>query len=126
MGAFSEWMAHLRQPARAVRVALALWVVWALVVWNVVFDRVVVLAGRRFVYEAAVTSSAGEGYLSAGAWMRSATQRGLMIATASAAFIVAVGGILVRLAARRASPERPTAAAPTPEASTNGGAFDRR
>jgi hypothetical protein len=39
-------------PRRAGLIALVLWAVLAAVVWNVVFDRVVVLAGREYVYAA--------------------------------------------------------------------------
>ena len=38
---------------RQVKTAAMLWVVFAVVVWNVVFDRVLVLEGRRYVYAAA-------------------------------------------------------------------------
>ena len=41
-----------------VRVASALWLVLAAVVWNVIFDRVIVLAGRRYVYDAALSAYA--------------------------------------------------------------------
>ena len=34
------------------RLAVALWIVWAVVVWNVVFDRVLVNAGREYVRSA--------------------------------------------------------------------------
>ena len=37
---------------RAVVAAVVLWLVFAGVVWNVVFDRMVVLAGRRYVHDA--------------------------------------------------------------------------
>ena len=34
------------------RIARALWIAWALVVWNVVFDRVIVVAGRAYILAA--------------------------------------------------------------------------
>ena len=39
-----------------VRLASALWLVLAMIVWNVIFDRVIVLAGRRYVYEASAAA----------------------------------------------------------------------
>ena len=42
-------VAALRQPGPAARLARALWIAWAIVVWNVVFDRVIVVAGRSYV-----------------------------------------------------------------------------
>ena len=93
-------MAALRQPARAARLAVALWIVWAAVVWNVVFDRVLVLAGRRYVYAASVAARRGAPYVSMDAWMRPALSRGLWLATAAAAAIAIVGLVSTRLAVR--------------------------
>lgn len=93
-------LASLRQPARAARLALALWLIWAGVVWNVVFDRVLVLAGRRFVYAASVAARHGAPYARMDDWMRPALSRGLWLATAAAAAIAIVGLVSTRLAAR--------------------------
>lgn len=100
-GVGARWLSWWRAPQRAARLAYALWCVWAFVVWNVVFDRVLVLAGRRFVYEASVTASAGGGYLSAGVWMGEAVHRGILLASAAAALIVLVGIALIRVAVCR-------------------------
>ena len=90
-----------REPARAARLARILWVVWALVVWNVVFDQVLVLAGRQFVYLASVSASESGRYLRAADWMRPAIDRGLFLATAAAGMILIVGLVAVPLAVRR-------------------------
>ena len=41
------------------RLALALWIAWAVVVWNVVFDQSVVLAGRDYIQAALARLFAG-------------------------------------------------------------------
>jgi hypothetical protein len=40
-------VAALRQPSVSTRIALVLWTVWAVPAWNVVFDHVIVVAGRE-------------------------------------------------------------------------------
>ena len=91
----------LRQPRPAARIARALWIVWAVIVWNVVFDRVIVVAGRDYLAaaERAATSSPPR-YENMDAWMRPAVTRGLWIASGSAAAIAAGGLLLVRAASR--------------------------
>jgi hypothetical protein len=96
-----------REPARAARLARILWVVWALVVWNVVFDRVLVLAGREFVHTAAVSARESGRFLYATEWMRPAIAHGLILATAAAAAILIVGLISVPIASRRSQPQVP-------------------
>src|SRR5712691_9590836 len=111
MSAVSAWLAPLRQPARAARMARWLWIAFAIVVWNVVFDRVLVLAGRQYVHAATVAARGSGPYLRVNDWMRPAITRGLWTATAAAALILAVGLIGVPLAARRRPTrvtERPT------------------
>src|SRR5262245_6051636 len=90
-----------REPARAARLARMLWIVWAVVVWNVVFDRVLVLAGREFVHAASVSARESDQFLDAGDWMRPAIARGLTLATAAAAIILIVGLVSVPIALRR-------------------------
>ena len=104
MNAVSAWLASLRQPARAARVARWLWIVFAFVVWNVVFDRILVLAGRQYVHAATVAARGSGPYLRVNDWMRPAITRGLWMATAAAAAILAIGLICVPLAARRRPP----------------------
>jgi hypothetical protein len=95
-------VAVLRQPAHAVRIARALWIAWAVVVWNVVFDRVIVVAGRRYVVAAELAARTADpmarAFVSADDWMRPAVSRGLWIATASASVILLVGLLSVRFA----------------------------
>ena len=86
-----------------IRLALALWVVWALVVWNVVFDHVIVVAGRDYLTAATAAASRGGPYLRIDDWMQPAVSRGFREASASAAAILAVGIVSVRLAIRRTS-----------------------
>jgi hypothetical protein len=94
-----------RDPARQARLARILWIVFAVVIWNVVFDRVLVLAGREYVYAAALAARDGV-YLFAKDWMASAVARGFWLASAGAALILAAGLALVSLASKRpAEPE---------------------
>ena len=83
------------------RIALILWFVWALLAWNVVFDQVMVFAGRRYLRAAAAAVQAGGPYARIEDWMRPAVTHGLWIATVTAAAILAVGIIGVRLADAR-------------------------
>jgi hypothetical protein len=81
----------LRQPARAVRIATALWIAWAVIVWNVVFDQVMVLAGRRYLRAAALAAGAGGPYARIDDWMRPAVTSGLWTASAAAGAILMIG-----------------------------------
>jgi len=86
--------------ARSTRLAAALWIAWAIVVWNVVLDQTIVLAGRRYVV-AAVAAAQGTGpYARIDEWMRPAVARGLSGATVAAVAILALGFFSLRLAAR--------------------------
>ena len=96
------WLARLRQPACAARVAVGLWIIWAAIVWNVVFDRVLVLAGRAYV-NAAWQAARGPGpYLRIDDWMRPAVTRGLWTASAAAGAVLLVGCVLVWIGTRGA------------------------
>jgi hypothetical protein len=97
-------VAGLRQPRRALRLALALWLVWAALVWNVVFDRVIVLAGRGYIAAATAAASADTPrYEDMDAWMRPAVTRGLWLATSIAAAILMTGIVLIYAASRTAA-----------------------
>jgi hypothetical protein len=108
-------LAALRQPRLLERAALALWIVWAFLVWNVVFDHVIVVAGRDYIAaatRAAFSTTLPHSYENMDAWMRPAVSRGLWIASLSAAAILVPGALLVRatrppVAARE---ERPSCA----------------
>jgi hypothetical protein len=78
-----------------------LWILWAVTVWNVVFDRVLVLAGRQYVHAASLSARESGRYLRAGDWMRPAIRRGFRLATAAAGGILAVGLIAIPIASRR-------------------------
>ncbi len=77
-------------PQRKVWFAAALWVVLAIAIWNVIFDRVVVLAGRRFVYDATLSARAGV-YLRIDDAMRPAIVDGVRRASVVALSVVLIG-----------------------------------
>jgi hypothetical protein len=110
-------VAALRQPHRASRIALLLWLAWAVIVWNVVFDHVIVVAGREYIAAAQARAVSGTparlatggaedpgahppGYENMDSWMRPAVARGLWIATSCSAAILGAGYLLVRAASR--------------------------
>ena len=68
------------------RVAFALWIAWAVIVWNVIFDQTIVLAGRDFV-QTAIAANNGP-YPNMDAWMRTAVVRGFWLADAGAGAIL--------------------------------------
>lgn len=88
-------------PVRSVRLAAALWIVLAVVVWNVVFDRVLVLAGRSYVFAAATASAASRPYVLADGWMSAAKIRAFWLATGAGGAVLVTGLLLVLAAARR-------------------------
>jgi hypothetical protein len=90
------------RPLRSnVGVALALWIALALVVWNVVFDRVLVVAGRQYVYAATRAARGSDPYLRVDDWMLPAERRALWMASVAGGTILAVGLVSISLAARR-------------------------
>jgi hypothetical protein len=96
-------VAALRQPGPAARIARALWIAWAVIVWNVVFDHVIVVAGRTYIAAARQTADANpSGPLpDMDDWMRPAVTRGLWIATAAAGGILLTGLAAARVVTRR-------------------------
>jgi hypothetical protein len=95
-----EWSGVRNNPRRAGLLAVVLWTVFAAVVWNVVFDRIVVLAGREFVYAAYVAAAAHQPYLRIDAWMRPAIARGVRLASYAAASVLTFGCAAIALAVR--------------------------
>ncbi|MGE0448979.1 MAG: hypothetical protein AB7Q29_05280 [Vicinamibacterales bacterium] len=85
---------------RAFAAAVLLWTLLAVVVWNVVFDRMIVVSGREYVRNAALAERAGR-YLLIDEVMRPAAARALRLASASAGGVLLVGGALIWWAARR-------------------------
>jgi len=77
-----------------------LWVVWAFVVWNLVFDRVIIEAGRDYVRLAASAAHDGGPYARIEDTMRPARARALWLASSSAAVILVVGFVALRRATR--------------------------
>ena len=100
--------AALRQPSAAARIARALWVVWAIVVWNVAFDHVIVVAGREYIAAASVAAETRHDgrtpYAQMDDWMRPAVTRALWIATAASGAILVTGLVAVRIASGTPSP----------------------
>lgn len=75
-------------PARAARIATALWIVWAAIVWNVVFDQVIVLAGQEYVHAAVVAANGSGPYVGIDDWMRPAVTRAFWMATSAATVLL--------------------------------------
>jgi hypothetical protein len=98
-------LAALRQPGPSARLARALWIVWAVVVWNVVFDRVIVVAGRSYIVAATRATAADPAAppLNMDDWMVPAVSHGLVTATAAAGAVLVTGLASVSFAARRQS-----------------------
>jgi len=72
------------------RAATWLWIAFAFVVWNVVFDRVIVQAGRDYVDLAMAAARNNAPYVKIEDTMRPARSRALWLATASATAILVV------------------------------------
>lgn len=92
-------------PARPVRVAAILWLTFAFTVWNVVFDRILVVEGREYVYAAAVAVSRSAPYVLAEPWMTAAQTRALWIASGAAFAVAAIGLIGIGVARRNLKSE---------------------
>jgi hypothetical protein len=90
----------IRQLRRSAKLAAALWLVLAFVVWNVVFDRVLVVAGRAYSHAAVMSLREGHGYVHIDDWMRPAIVHGLRVASLTALGIAAFGLIAVAVASR--------------------------
>ena len=81
------------------RVAQTLWIAWAVVTWNVVFDYVIVEAGRAYL-RVAIPAAGGAGpYVRVEDWMGPAVTRGLWSATLWSTVILLVGVVAIRAAA---------------------------
>ncbi len=84
--------------------AAFLWIVLAVLVWNVVFDHVIVVAGRDYIHAAGLAVAGAAPYPHMDDWMRPAAARGAGIASAAAAGVLALfaAGALGARAQRRA------------------------
>ena len=96
----------LMTPGRKGRLAAALWLILAFLVWNVVFDRTLVLAGRRYSYAAVVAMREQHAYLHIDDWMRPAIARGATMASFAAGAVAAIGLAAVAVATRRQRRQR--------------------
>jgi len=96
-----ERLAAMRRSWATTRVAIGLWILWAIVVWNVIFDRVIVVAGRTYLKAAATAADSGGPYARIDDWMRPAAIRGAWLASAASALIVLIGFCALRLAGAR-------------------------
>ena len=91
----------MRRPLGTPRTAIMLWIVLAIVVWNVVFDRILVVAGRQYVYAATLAARTAQPYLRVNDWMRPARTRAVRVATVAALLALAAGLAAVAFAAAR-------------------------
>jgi hypothetical protein len=85
------------------RIAVGLWIVWAVLVWNVVFDRVLIEAGREYVRTATAAAAGNGPYARIDDAMRPAVPRALALASTAAGVIAAVGLVAFRRARRTTS-----------------------
>ena len=85
---------------RKVLVAVVLWLLCAAVVWNVIFDRLVVLAGRRYSHDAYVVYRSTGRYLLINDVMRPAIAHAARVASVVAGTIAAAALLAIRVAAR--------------------------
>jgi hypothetical protein len=90
----------MRADRGRIRLAVFLWLLFAFVVWNVVFDRILVVEGREYVYAAAVAASHSAPYVLAGPWMEAARSRAFWAATAAAGGVLAFGAAGIAVASR--------------------------
>jgi hypothetical protein len=112
----NAWRAFRSDWRRQTTVAYVLWVLLAGVVWNVVFDRVLVLAGRRYVYAAFHAFERGGPPVLIEPWMRDARRQAVRWATLVAGPLAVAGVIAVRLASRRHAPRAGPAQPSPPQA----------
>lgn len=100
----NAWQAFRSDRWRRTTVAYVLWVVLAGVIWNVVFDRVLVLAGRQYVHAASEADQRANSPVLPvliDPWMREARRRAVRLATMVAVPVVVAGVMAIRLASRR-------------------------
>lgn len=86
------------------RLAFWIWLAFVFVVWNVVFDRVIVDAGRHYVEIATASGESNGPYVNIEDTMRPARSRALWLATGSAGAILVVGLLALRGARPSAPP----------------------
>jgi hypothetical protein len=82
------------------------WATAAFVVWNAVFDRLIVLSGRQYI-RAAVAADAAGTFLTMEDWMRPAVVRAFWVATAVGTGVALLGVVVVWRSVRRQSRLKP-------------------
>ena len=90
---------------RRTRLIAILWAVAAVVAWNAVFDRVIVLAGRQYIRAAVAADQAGHS-LAIEDWMQPAVVRAFWQATAVGVGVAIFGFLAVRRSVRKKSERR--------------------
>ena len=91
--------------SRRARFVAAFWAIAVLVVWNAVFDRVIVLSGRNYI-RAAVAADAAGASLAIDDWMQPAVVRAFWLATGVGTAVAILGVAAVRRSSRRSDPMR--------------------
>jgi hypothetical protein len=76
------------------------WAVLAFVAWNAVFDRVIVVSGRRYIRDAVLAEASGT-YLILNDTMRPAVVQAFWAATAVGSAVAAAGVLAVRRKKRK-------------------------
>jgi hypothetical protein len=77
---------------------------WAVIAWNVVFDHVIVVAGRDYIAAAGHAAAVPAGpFANMDDWMRPAVTRGFWIATATGTAVLVAGLTAVHHAGRRSA-----------------------
>ncbi|MCX6552997.1 MAG: hypothetical protein NTY02_18685 [Acidobacteria bacterium] len=89
------------------RIAAWLWAAFAIVVWNVVFDAVVIQSGRDYLTQQALHQQGRGPAVTIPQVMRPGIRAGLRLATFSGGGVAAVGAAGVWLARRRRLATRP-------------------
>ena len=89
-----------------VRLAAILWLVFAFVAWNAVFDRVLVVEGRRYAHDAGVAAKEGRPFIRIDDRMRPAISYGARLASGVGLAIAVFGVSAVIFAARRQTARR--------------------
>ena len=85
---------------RKTLLAIILWLVLAATIWTVIFDRLLVLAGRRYSYDATMAARSGR-YLLIDAAMRPAIAHAIRVASLAAVLVAGLGIAAVVVAARQ-------------------------
>ena len=99
---FKTHHSKLKTPS----VAALLWIVLAIVVWNVVFDRILVVSGRQYVHAATLAARRSNTYLRIDDWMRPARSRAVRNATIAGLLTLAPGLAAVAFAIMRGKVSR--------------------